>query len=157
MYPLKSNPLPLDWQIILNINETNKEEHLQERSQWYDAGLSSVSTASASYFMQGSCNPEEENPTSLSYYENCTDVNNNVSSGGIVTPSPTNRALYEKSADIGVLLKPIYESDPDILQIEIYYHNSGAGSVLRYPGSMGGFYQGKDNDDYISTGCEWMK
>jgi type II secretory pathway pseudopilin PulG len=113
-YPLQAQPLPLDWDIELNINEDNKDEHLQERSDLVDL-FSVFSTSSASYFMQGACNPKETNPESLSYYTNCTAANNDVTTGGILYPTQTNYGLYQNSADLAVLLKPLYESDPEIL------------------------------------------
>lgn len=124
IYPLKSKPLPLDWDIDLNINDANKAEQLQERSELVDL-FSVLSTSSASYFMQGACDPNEWNNDSPGYYENCSEANNDVTTGGIINPTNTSYGLYTKSADLGVLLKPLYESYPEILQIAIYYHNSG--------------------------------
>lgn len=157
IYPLKSKPLPLDWEIDLNINESNKVEHLQERARLFDT-FPAVSTSSASYFMQGICDPNEFNSSSVSYYENCTVENNNVTTGGAIKPTATNLGLYQKSADLGIFLKPVYESHPEILQIAIYFHNSGAGSVLRYPGGIGLSFDVSDQSStYVSAGCDWMR
>jgi hypothetical protein len=175
-YPLQSKPLPLEWEIIRNVNESNKVEHLQERADYMpNSSLRTISTASASYFMAGMCNPNVKNSTVRN--NNCTIAHNNVSTGGVLRPTKTNRGLYEKSADIGVLLKPIYESTREILQIAVYFHNSGASTAVKYPGTTGSYvhvdrdhYVPVDRDhststatsnntdkySYTSVGCDWM-
>jgi len=60
-YPIISQPLPLDWQLrrYRNVNESNQFEHTQNRWIWHtsDRGDLGLSTQSASYHMQGTCNP----------------------------------------------------------------------------------------------------
>ena len=153
VYPLKSPPLPLDWQVDANIYQYNAEEHLQDRAFWINgpANEGSVSSVSSSYIFQGVCNPSVSDPDVAGYYPNCTDENNNVTSGGI-KPTSTSKALYDKAADLGVLLKPLFEAQPFIFSAGIYFHNEGAGASLNYPG-----YRIGTGPGYISTGCEWMR
>jgi len=148
-YPLKVPPVPLDWNVTGNIRPENAFEHMQERSEWRGE-LPIASTPS--YFMQGICDPSVTDPDNPSYYENCTEANNNVTTGGVVAPSPTSQGLYEKSGDLGVLLKPLYESHEEILRIGLHFSNSGAGAGLTYPG-----YVRDKTPPYESIGCDWMR
>jgi hypothetical protein len=92
------------------------------------------------------------NQSSPTYYQNCTDANNDLSIGGVVQPTSTNRYLAEKASDLGALLKPVYEAIPDARTIGIYFVNSGAGSSLVFPGHM---IDGTSH--YESVGCDWMR
>jgi hypothetical protein len=152
-YPLKVPPPPLDWERSHNINPQNAREHLQERVDLVsEAYLFHSSTASASYFMQGTCNPDITDPTADAYYPNCTADNNNVTTGGVVRPTKTNYELWRRSGDLGVFLKPLFESQSDALYFMVAFFNEGAGSVLSFPGSpINGTWE-----PYESTGCEWM-
>jgi hypothetical protein len=153
MYPLKSPFLPMDWQVVNNVNESNVQEHLQERSEYATEilPLSSV----PSYFVQGACNPNEFNKTAKFHYANCTDANNDWRTGGIVRPTSVHAGIYEKAADLGVLLKLLYEAQDDLFVAGIFFKNAGAGSVLLYPGpseTWGAMAHG-----YVSDGCDWMR
>ena len=149
VYPLKSDSLPLDWNISRNVNQSNYQEHLQDRYTWYS---DPITTANAVYRVQGECDPSETDPAAKTYYENCTDANNDVVIGGVVQPTSTSRYLKEKSADLAVFLKPIFESHPDVKNSGIYFANSGAGGSLAYPGSTR-----NGLSSYESIGCEWMR
>ena len=149
VFPILSDPLPADWNIVVNVNESNAEEHVQDRWPWYSS--LPISTASAAYRVQGQCDPNEMNQSAPTYYQNCTDANNDLRIGGVVQPTSTNRYLAEKASDLGALLKPIYEAIPDAKTIGIYFANSGAGSSLVFPGHM---IDGTSH--YESVGCDWM-
>lgn len=153
-YPLSVPPPPLDWEHWHNINPQNAREHLQERVNVVsDTYMTHSSTASAAYFMQGSCNPDVTDPTEDSYYPNCTAGNNNVTTGGVVKPTRTNYQLWRRSGDLGVFLKPLFESQSDALYFMVAFFNEGAGSVLSFPGSpIDGTWE-----PYESMGCEWMR
>jgi hypothetical protein len=150
-YPLNSPPPPLDWNIKVNVNLSNAEEHLQERD-----GLAfayQVSSESASYFIQGACDPSAKNSTSLRYYPNCTEANNNMETGGVIAPTDTSKWIHEKAADLVVFLKPLFESNPSILLNGVHFHNSGAGATIEYPG----YVRVGNRKPYISGGCDWMR
>ena len=151
-YPVKADPLPLDWQIDRNINLENFEEHMQSQRQNWKLFLGNVSS-SPTFFMQGVCDPDDIDPTSPTYYQNCTDANNNVTTGGKLHPTTTARALYEKSADIGWLaMKPLFEAQAEASALAVYFSNSGAGATISYPGSLYGVIV----QNYTSDGCDWM-
>jgi hypothetical protein len=149
VYPLLSDPLPPDWNITVNVNETNFQEHVQNRWSWYS---NVVSTKSAVYRMQGQCDPSETDATSRTYYKNCTEANNNLLTGGVLQPTVTNQYLAEKAADLAIFLKPLYETHTDVKTVGIYFANSGAGSSLVYPGQV---IDGRSS--YESIGCDWMR
>jgi len=149
VYPILSDPPPADWNIIVNVNESNAEEHVQGRWPWYSFP---ISTASSAYRIQGQCDPNETNQTAATYFKNCTDANNDLSTGGVVQPTSTSRYLAEKAADLGILLKPVYEANPDAKTLGIYLANSGAGSSLVFPGHV---IDGTSS--YASVGCDWMR
>ena len=164
-YPLKSPLLPRDWNVPLNVNSSNYEEHalelfvlLHQQQHEHHAGASfaehalpRLSTASAVYSFQGTCDPSaaETDPT---YYPNCTGANNNGTTGGVVWPTPTSSGLEQRAADIGVFLKPIWESRNDILQVSVHFVNEGAGSMVHFPSFV---HQNSDNA-YESIGCDWL-
>ena len=78
-YPLDLPMLPMDWQLDPNVDVRNADEQLQGRGHWFPGFM--VSTASAFYGMQGTCDPEETNKTAATYYPNCTDAHNNMTTG----------------------------------------------------------------------------
>jgi hypothetical protein len=131
-YPLKLPPPPIDWNITLNLNLKNAFENVQERQQLI--AQFSASTASGSWFMQGACNPLEMVASAQTYFPNCTDQNNNFTTGGKIQPTTTNQGLHAKSGDLTIFLKPLYEVHSDALLMGVYYANSGAGAVFQYPG-----------------------
>jgi len=154
VYPLEQPPPPLEWDIVPNVNGDNAWEHVQEREPWLGEYGPAVSTASAAYFMQGACDPTQDDPRARTYFPNCTEANNNVTTGGVVQPTQTNRGLYQKSGDLSIFLKALFESQHNALAVGIYFHNSGAGSQVVFPGFH---WRGPGHEPYESVGCDWMK
>jgi hypothetical protein len=150
-YPLKSPPPPLDWNITPNVNEKNMNEHLYGRLEYLSAAIArGISTASGVYHFQGSCDPNADDPAALGYQANCTDLNNDIDAGGILQPTSTNKWLHQKAGDLAVLMKPLFEAQPDVMLAGVYFVNSGAGSTLWYPGHK------IATGAYTSNGCDWM-
>ena len=155
VYPLKNNPLPMDWDYrhteneLGNVNDETQVEHVQGRYSWYNTRLS---TASAAYVMQGICDPRVTDPTSTVYYPNCTEANNNITTGGVIQPSPTNEHLYHKASDLSPFLKAFYEFHQNLQGIGYYFPNSGAGASVYFP-----HYQLDSGGSYVSIGCDWMR
>lgn len=110
VYPLKNDPLPLEWDFRHtsneggNVNGNNFAEHVQHRWEWYKYNWR-LSTMSAAFAMQGTCDPCATDPDVMEYYPNCTDANNDVATGGVVAPNPTNAQVYRKAADLSPFLK----------------------------------------------------
>jgi hypothetical protein len=83
VYPLQNNLLPFDWDHcrtpneIGNVDNETQVKHVKGQYSLYSTRLS---TASASYIMQGACDPGVSGSTLPVYYPNCTDANNNVTS-----------------------------------------------------------------------------
>jgi hypothetical protein len=157
VYPLQNNPLPLDWDFrhttdeMGNVNNATQVEHVQGRYSWYSTNPR-LSTIRAMYVMQGACDPRVSDLGSRAYYPNCTEANNNVTTGGAVSPSPTNEQIYRKSADLSPFLKALYEANQDIQDLGYFFSNSGSGSSLYFP------HQELDStSSYVSVGCEWMR
>ena len=156
-YPIRSEPLPLDWQLVSNVDTSSQEEHLQDRATWYKKSTADandkveVSTASATFRMQGSCDPSVTNPAHEAYFLNCTDENNHVASGGKLQPTPTAASIAAKAADLNFVLKPLFEFHKETRVLGYYFANSGAGSVVSYPHVMS-----NGTSSFTSTGCEWM-
>lgn len=148
VYPFNHSDLVLDWAVDVNINDDNAEEHLQERTYW--AKVFGLSTSPV-FFMSGSCEPGAAN-TSLGYHPKCSEESNNIETGGIIVPSEHTRHLYEKGAEIGALLKPLYEAEADIVLVGLYLRNAGSGAVVYYPGLS----RDGSMDPYTSIGCSWM-
>ncbi|KAL7547634.1 hypothetical protein ACHAWF_010919 [Thalassiosira exigua] len=155
VYPLKNNPLPMDWDFRHtpggrgNVDSENYAEHVQDRLQWYTANPR-LSTMAAFYNMQGACDP---NATmgAMGYYPKCTDANNDVETGGVIAPTPTNAQVYRKASDLSPFLKALYEYHY-IKQMGYYFANGGAGSTTFYP-----HYELDSTGTYVSIGCEWMR
>lgn len=163
-YPLQSPLLPRDWNVTNNVNGDNKDEHLQElfnlmlkqhdpnqnhgRDEHFQPRLSTVHAA---YSFQGNCDPSVHEPSDPRYYKGCTKEHNNGTSGGI-RPTPTSAGLEQKAADIGTLLKPVWESRPDLLQVSVHFVNDGAGSMLHFPS----FVHSNEAQPYQSIGCDWL-
>jgi len=151
-YPLKATPLPLDWQFEVNINDDNVQEHFPDKPHILKV-FDDLTASIPFYYMQGSCDPSQTNESHPSYYKNCTDANNDIATGGVLNPTPTNKGLYEKAADIGVLLKPIFEAEKEITAVNLFFSNSGASSILQYPAGNAGVML----SPYESAGCDWMR
>ena len=152
VYPLATDPLPLDWNITVNLTPENAWENLQEREAWADIMGTFSTTSTGSFFMRGSCTPGADE-TDFGYVEGCSLEHNNVATGGVFAPSPTTHGLYRKSGDLTAFWRPLYESHPDLLLMGMYFFNSGAGAIAYYPGHV--FMQSWL--PYISAGCEWMR
>ena len=131
VYPLNTDPLPLDWNVTADLNAENAKEMLQERSEWVQLLAGFVTTSTGSFYLRGGCDPDAK-PEDLSYLEGCSAANNAVRTGGVFAPSPTAFGLYQKSGAISVLWRPLYESHPDVLLLGMYFVNSGAGAMIMY-------------------------
>ena len=114
--------------------------------------VGAIDTSTAMYRFQGNCDPSKSSPSERGYYPNCTDANNDVSTGGVVRPVQSNKHIAQKAADISFILKPIWEAHPEILVLNVGFHNSGAGSALIFPS-----FQADGTASYVSDGCEWMR
>jgi hypothetical protein len=145
-YPIKSQLLPQDWNIQVNVNMSNYEEHVQDRYAWYER--TNISTVHAAYRFQGNCNPDAT-VGDRDFFERCTAANNNATSGGVLFPTKTNAGLSRKAADLSVFLKPLYEAHPDIRTLGIFFANEGAGSSVVFPGTTV-----NGTSEYTSLGCE---
>ena len=150
-YPIVGEPAPLDWQIEGNVNENNANEHFQERWKFYQ-DYPRVSTANAAFYMQGACDPSQTDPSHYAFFQDCTEANNNITSGGVFAPSPNTEAVHRKASDLVPLLKSLYEYNRDIRNIGIYLSNRGSGVTLTYPG-----LPLDTNVEYISIGCDWAR
>ena len=151
-YPLNSTRLPLDWEFIPNVNSENVKEHFPDREHMLESNPG-IMASHPCYFTPGVCDPRETDPSSFKYYQNCSVENNALTSGGGWNPNPTNRGLYEKAADIGVFLKPIFEAQVDIEVASVVFVNSGASSLVQYPSTIVGGLSAP----YVSEGCDWMR
>ena len=158
VYPLSNPPLPLDWDFrhtpderVGNVNEANYEEHVQDRWSWFSANPR-LSTALSLYTMQGACDPRSTNANDMEFYPNCTDANNDISTGGVIQPSPTNAQVARKAADLSPFLKALFEYHQDIKELGYYFSNSGAGSSIMFP-----HYEIDGRNSYTSVGCDWMR
>jgi hypothetical protein len=145
IYPLVGPSVPLDWQIVSNINNNTREEQLQGRWEWAESlsNWTLMSTLRGSFFVQGTCDPEAT-PGSPTYIANCTDQNNNITN--------TSQWLQEKSAELSILFKALHEAHQTAFTINVHYCNAGTGATMQYPGMI--FDR---RYDYISAGCEWMR
>ena len=152
MYPIRANPLPLEWNLSGNVNPDNYQEHMPFRSyKWYPS-WANVSTTNAAYYMQGMCNPKVSDPTHPAYYPDCTTANNDLITGGVVQPTETNYYLADKTKDLVWMLKSVYEMHVVAKSVGIYFANDGAGSSVRFPAAT---YDGRST--FKSIGCDWMQ
>eukprot|EP00520_Triparma_pacifica_P008837 CAMPEP_0118669550 /NCGR_PEP_ID=MMETSP0785-20121206/20964_1 /TAXON_ID=91992 /ORGANISM="Bolidomonas pacifica, Strain CCMP 1866" /LENGTH=1805 /DNA_ID=CAMNT_0006564247 /DNA_START=118 /DNA_END=5535 /DNA_ORIENTATION=+ len=150
-YPLAwPHRVPLDWEVVSNVNTANAEEHLRDRWSEFEH-FSRMSTASAMYRVQGACNPAANDSSDPEYYPGCTTAHNDMTTGGVVAPTSTNELIEKKSRDLTPFLKMLFESTPDVKGVGMYFSNSGAGSVTYYPAVV---IDGTV-DTYESIGCDW--
>ena len=131
------------------MNVDNGFEHIQERAPW--AAVLPMSTSTPTFFFPGICDPTADEGT-FSHHPNCSEASNDLDTGGTIFPSNETRLLFEKASDIGVLLKPIYESNQDIVFAGVYFRNQGAGAGVVFPGVM----RDSRSAPYRSSGCDWM-
>lgn len=149
-YPLAPVPLPPDWNITVNVNEENYQEHVQEeRKTWYGDPYV-ISTKHATFRFQGQCDPSAVEGD-WSYYPNCTDANNDVATAGVVHPVAPQDSLHEKVGFLQYILKPLYEAQVTIKLLGVYFVNEGAGASVVYPAR-----RINSTGSYISGGCQWM-
>lgn len=147
-YPVDFPPPRLEWQFETNINEENYEEHFRGQDYYRTRN---ASTATASFLVKGVCDPSENDPVGDAYWPNCTDANNDISTGGVWEPTDTAELIYNKSKDLVPLLKALQESKDVIRDMGLYFSNSGAGASLNFP-----HYPISTQSSYVSSGCEWM-
>lgn len=150
VYPLVGIPLPLDWQLGSLVTEETDQEHVQGRQKWY--GGNSLSTANGFFIMQGACDPSETDPLSRTYWPNCTEANNDISTGGIMRPSNLTSVIHRKASDLVPTIKALYEYNQDLKEIGVYFANQGVGATVSFP-----HYELSAQNTYTATGCEWMK
>lgn len=136
--------------LFRNVVPENAKEHLQERAKWLVPGLP-TSTASASWFIQGVCDPSITDENHWAYYPNCTKANNDLAAGGVVQPTRTARYLHDVSGDLGILLKPLFEAQIESNRLLLMFFNDGAGATLQFPG-----FTATSSGTYVSEGCDWL-
>ncbi|CAB9499287.1 expressed unknown protein [Seminavis robusta] len=149
-YPINGEPLPLDWQIDPNVNEDNQEEHVQGRYPWFGGGK--LTTTNAVYYMQGSCDVSVTDPTDNTFMDNCTQANNDIETGGVYSPTPTNLHVHRAASDLTPLFKSLFEYHTDLKGVAALFSNGGAGATINYPG-----IQLPGGTEYTSIGCDWLK
>ena len=165
--------LPYDWNITYNLVDDRSrpstiykeylEEQLQERKDLFEQlGLiDRISTRRGSFAFPRNCNPNQTNIEAWDYYPNCVESSTARETDDDRTPpridsdtvSEITLPLRRKSTDLSILLRALWESDPGIVSVGIYYMNDGYSATLRYPGED----MSQDEDDsYVSIGCDWM-
>jgi hypothetical protein len=149
VYPLKGPPMPLEWNVSPNVNELNYEEFLQGRWKTYKS--TPVDTSQAGFLMQGACNPLELDPLASTFWPNCTEANNNISTGGIVRPSNETELYHRKGSDMVPILRAVFEQWEVIGDLGLYFLNNGAGAGVNYP-----HYSVSTQSTYTSIGCDWL-
>ena len=149
-YPIVGTPLPLDWQIQEHVTISNDQEHVQGRRNWY--GNASLSTRNGYFIMQGACDPNVTDPRARTYWPNCTEANNNITTGGTLAPSNLTQYIHRKASDLVPAMKALYEYNQYVREIGVYFANQGVGATVNFP-----HYALDGNHSYVSTGCEWMK
>ncbi|CAJ1915438.1 unnamed protein product [Cylindrotheca closterium] len=149
-YPISVDPAPFDWQLEPNIDENNYDEFLHSEARWDFYKFRPANAARAGFLIQGTCDPSVTDSSAQGYYENCTDANNNLTTGGIIAPSPTTEMIHRKASDLTPLMRTLFEARSEIRDLGLYFKNSGAGASFNYPQYTTG------NGVYTSLGCEWM-
>jgi len=151
-YPLNAATLPLDFEFQPNLTPDTLREQTQEREKLFGEYADFFTTASSTFFFQGNCDPNQDDETGPGYLKNCTAANNDPRTGGVIHPVGTLSGLADKSNDIGIFLKPLFEAEPSVMQFSVYFFNSGAGATLTFPGA-----RAETRRSYKSDGCEWMR
>ena len=151
-YPWRVNRTVLEHEVdrLPKVTASTALEHVGNRLSWY-AEASDVSTAGTIFYMQGQCKVGATADEELVYYEGCTPANNDLSTGGSVRPTANAGLLAERSSDLDVIMKPLYESHTDVKLIGIFFANDGAGAARIYPALLP-----IDFSPYESSGCDWL-
>lgn len=134
-YPLKMPPVPLDWNITLQSTYEAERGNVSTK----------ISTKSAAFHFQGSCDPNGKASA-------CFSDSNNITTGGNISPTETHWGIYQSTGDLSVFMKPLYETRVDTLKLNVYFANEGAGATLQYPASR----IMPSQETYTSMGCDWM-
>ena len=157
-------------------------EQLQERVDLFQQLnlVERISTASGSFTFPRSCNIYQTNTSKWDYYPGCSDSDNDdrpdsssgSGSSSSFSSSSSNPMAYKppridnktvasitiplrrKSTDLAVILKAMWESDPGIKSIGIYFFNDGYSATVKYPGED--ITSTSNDDSYVSIGCNWM-
>ncbi|CAB9518466.1 expressed unknown protein [Seminavis robusta] len=149
--PNKSKPIPTQIATL-----TQRLEHHSKPKRYKpprtSTGTGLLATTSSVFSFQGNCDPSVYSPADPAYYPRCTDANNNASTGGVVFPTTTAAGLEQKAADIGIFLKPLWESRSDMITVGVHLENSAAGATVHFPA----FVHRNEPDAYESIGCDWM-
>jgi HAMP domain-containing protein len=148
-YPIQGPPMPLEWDVVPNVNEDNYEEYLQSR--WMIYKDIPVDTTNAGFVFQGACDPSETDPLGDAYWPNCTDANNDLRTGGVIAPSETTEMYHRKGSDMVPFLRALFEEWEVIRDVGLYFLNNGAGAGLNYP-----HYALSTQSSYTSIGCDWL-
>jgi hypothetical protein len=148
-YPVRGPDMPLEWDVSPNVNESNYGEHLQSRWEVYKD--TPIDTRHAGFIMQGACDPLELDPLADTYWPNCTDENNNVLTGGVISPSNQTGLYYRKGGDMVPTLRGLFEQWEVIRDLGLYFLNEGAGASVNYP-----HYRASTQSTYTSIGCDWL-
>ncbi|KAG7350669.1 hypothetical protein IV203_010029 [Nitzschia inconspicua] len=139
-YPLAQPPVPLDWSVERERNSPFSDSRILAFPEML------FSTECAAYHFPGTCDPTSGENSLL-----CFEQNNNVTTGGIF-PSVTHEGLFKATGDISVFMKPLYEADPELLNLQVLFYNDGAGSTLKFPaGPVIPLTR-----TYVSQGCDWI-
>ena len=149
VYPMTGPTMPMEWNVSANVDETNYEEFLQSRWKIYQD--TPVDTRQAGFIIQGACDPEERDPSSGTYWPNCTASNNDIRTGGVISPSNQTELYYRKAADMVPMLRSLFEEWEVIRDLGLYFLNQGAGASINYPQ-----YPASTHSTYMSIGCEWL-
>ena len=149
MYPIQGPPMPLEWDIVPNVNDENYEEYLQSR--WMIYKDIPVDTTNAGFLFQGACDPSETDPLGYAYWPNCTDANNDLRTGGVIAPSETTEMYHRKGSDMVPFFRALFEEWEVIRDVGLYFLNNGAGAGLNYP-----HYPSSTQSSYTSIGCDWL-
>eukprot|EP00529_Nitzschia_sp_RCC80_P002757 CAMPEP_0113467282 /NCGR_PEP_ID=MMETSP0014_2-20120614/14730_1 /TAXON_ID=2857 /ORGANISM="Nitzschia sp." /LENGTH=1767 /DNA_ID=CAMNT_0000359577 /DNA_START=361 /DNA_END=5664 /DNA_ORIENTATION=+ /assembly_acc=CAM_ASM_000159 len=123
-YPLRQPPVPLVGQIQKELPTEFSDPRIQE----YPQLLYSSQTAA--------------------YHDSRTIVTNGFTTS-LVPPDPQTDGLYNATGDLATFLRPLYESDPDLLRLRITFFADGFGTVLQFPA-------GEIASSYVSKGCDWI-
>ncbi|KAL3924455.1 MAG: hypothetical protein SGILL_001036 [Bacillariaceae sp.] len=148
-YPVRGPEMPIEWNVSPNVDESNYEEYLQSR--WEVFKNTPIDTKQTGFIMQGACDPLETNPEADAYWPNCTEANNNILTGGVISPSNQTELYYRKGGDLAPTLRALFEQWEVVRDLGLYFMNQGAGASVNYP-----HYSVSTQSTYTSIGCDWL-